>query len=119
MFNLKEKPNQSTIINLLLFNDHTIYLFFLLSFIFRYSPLHNIPLGSEVYPKMLLCTGDHDDRVAPLHTLKFVAELQHSLNLKGTPLLARIEVNAGHGASKPINKQVTFYSNEKLINVMT
>ncbi|XP_053206099.1 prolyl endopeptidase-like isoform X2 [Panonychus citri] len=72
----------------------------------KYSPLHNIPLGSEVYPKMLLCTGDHDDRVAPLHTLKFVAELQHSLNLKGTPLLARIEVNAGHGASKPINKQI-------------
>ncbi|XP_015792125.1 prolyl endopeptidase isoform X2 [Tetranychus urticae] len=72
----------------------------------KYSPLHNIPAASDVYPKILLLTGDHDDRVAPLHTLKFVAELQHSLNVKEIPLLTRVEVNAGHGASTPVSKQI-------------
>ena len=56
----------------------------------------------------MLLTGDHDDRVVPLHSLKFVAELQHKLCRPGSaqrnPIVARIDVNSGHGAGKPTAK---------------
>jgi prolyl oligopeptidase len=43
---------------------------------------------------MLVTTADHDDRVVPLHTYKYLAELQHTAGgLEGqNPLIARIEV---------------------------
>lgn len=70
-----------------------------------YSPLHNIQPG-KVYPPILVVTGDHDDRVAPLHSLKYVAELQSANPDLGGPFLARIEVAAGHGAGKPTSKVI-------------
>jgi len=42
-----------------------------------YSPLHTV--RTQLYPAMLIMTGDHDDRVVPLHTYKYVAELQYKL----------------------------------------
>ena len=58
-------------------------------YIYKYSPLHNIPdIRNKVdperhsplqYPSTLLTTGDHDDRVSPLHSLKFYAEMNHKL----------------------------------------
>ncbi|KAH9276891.1 hypothetical protein BASA83_000403 [Batrachochytrium salamandrivorans] len=65
----------------------------------KYSPLHNISNKKE-YPAVLIMTGDHDDRVVPLHSHKFIAELQHTLKDNKNPLLERVETKAGHGAGK-------------------
>jgi prolyl oligopeptidase len=73
----------------------------------KYSPLHNV---KEVeYPATLVTTGDHDDRVVPAHSFKFIATLQEKQ--KGAnPVLVRIDTNAGHGAGKPTTKQIEEYS---------
>jgi len=64
-----------------------------------YSPLHRLREGTS-YPATLVVTGDHDDRVVPLHSHKFIAALQHAQSGPG-PVLTRIEVNTGHGFGKP------------------
>jgi prolyl oligopeptidase len=64
-----------------------------------YSPLHNVRPGTS-YPATLVLTGDHDDRVVPLHSHKFTASLQHA-QAGDQPILARIEVSTGHGIGKP------------------
>lgn len=67
-----------------------------------YSPLHNLKPGTA-YPATLVTTGDHDDRVVPAHSHKFIATLQAAQ--KGiAPVLTRIETKAGHGAGKPTAK---------------
>ena len=57
------------------------------------------------YPATLITTGDHDDRVVPAHSFKFAARLQE-YNAGDSPVLIRIETNAGHGGGKPTNKQI-------------
>ena len=47
------------------------------SYIYKYSPLHNIRKGT-VYPATLVMTADHDDRVVPAHSFKFAAEMQYA-----------------------------------------
>ena len=63
-----------------------------------YSPYHNIKEGVN-YPSMLVITSDHDDRVPPFHSYKFVAKLQ-SRSAQKNPVILKVEKNAGHnGAS--------------------
>ncbi|GAC1409495.1 MAG: prolyl oligopeptidase family serine peptidase [Gemmatimonadaceae bacterium] len=69
-----------------------------------YSPLHNIKPGT-CYPPTLAFTADHDDRVVPGHTFKFVATLQ-AAQACANPILVRIETKAGHGAGKPTTKLI-------------
>lgn len=63
-------------------------------YVHKYSPLHNgeckyitllcylttlLVNANKTYPVVLLMSGDHDDRVSPLHTFKMAAELQYRL----------------------------------------
>ena len=67
-----------------------------------YSPYHNLREG-VTYPATLVTTADHDDRVVPAHSFKFAARLQKA-HKGDSPVLIRIETNAGHGAGKPTAK---------------
>lgn len=67
-----------------------------------YSPLHTLKSRTR-YPAVLITTADHDDRVVPAHSFKFVAALQEA-QAGDAPVLIRIETSAGHGAGKPTTK---------------
>jgi prolyl oligopeptidase len=68
-----------------------------------YSPLHNITSGQK-YPATLVTTADHDDRVVPAHSFKYVATLQKAASPEH-PVLIRIDTKSGHGASN-VTKQI-------------
>jgi prolyl oligopeptidase len=51
-------------------------------------------------------TADTDDRVAPGMAKKFAARLQEAACADSGPILLRVERRAGHGAGKPITKQI-------------
>ncbi len=72
--------------------------------LYAYSPLHRLRKGTA-YPATLVTTADHDDRVVPAHSFKFIAQLQAD-QAGPRPVLARIETRAGHGAGKPTQKAI-------------
>ncbi|MDR0660543.1 MAG: prolyl oligopeptidase family serine peptidase [Prevotellaceae bacterium] len=65
-----------------------------------YSPLHNI-ISDVDYPATLVTTADHDDRVVPAHSFKYISTLQEKQKDRKNPMLIRIQTDAGHGAGKP------------------
>jgi prolyl oligopeptidase len=71
-------------------------------YLHAYSPMHNVKEG-QLYPPILITTGDGDDRVVPSHPLKFCATLQEKADPKSLVFL-RFESKAGHGGGKPIAK---------------
>lgn len=79
-------------------------------YIYKISPIHNINpevVRSDKQPAVLVMTADHDDRVSPFHSLKYIAQLQHAAGYSSpvsTPLIAHIDTKAGHGGGKPLMK---------------
>lgn len=77
-------------------------------YLYAYSPLHNIKENVE-YPAIMVTTADHDDRVVPAHSFKYIATMQEKY--KGdNPVIIRIEVDAGHGAGTPTAKTIEEYT---------
>jgi prolyl oligopeptidase len=76
--------------------------------IYAYSPYHQVKAGVE-YPAILFMTADTDTRVDPMHAKKMAALMQSEAKngaSKTRPILLRIESKAGHGAGKPVTKQI-------------
>jgi prolyl oligopeptidase len=74
----------------------------------KYSPYHNIKEGIQ-YPAVMFVTADSDTRVDPMHAKKMAARLQAAAtngSSRERPVLLRIEPKAGHGAGKPLSKQI-------------
>ena len=77
-------------------------------YLLNYSPVHNVKENTS-YPATLITTGDHDDRVVPAHSFKFAAHLQDK-HVGESPVLIRIEKDAGHGSGTPLSKTIEQYS---------
>jgi prolyl oligopeptidase len=76
--------------------------------LYAYSPYHHVKQGTE-YPAILFMTADTDTRVDPMHAKKMSALMQAEAangRSRERPILLRVDTKAGHGAGKPIVKQV-------------
>jgi prolyl oligopeptidase len=80
--------------------------------LYAYSPYHHVKAGTE-YPAILFMTADTDTRVDPMHAKKMAALMQDEAkngSSRTRPILLRIESKAGHGAGKPVTKQIEEYT---------
>jgi prolyl oligopeptidase len=76
--------------------------------LYAYSPYHHVKAGGE-YPSIMFMTADSDMRVDPMHAKKMSALMQAEAKngqSRKRPILLRIEPKAGHGAGKPVSKQI-------------
>ena len=69
----------------------------------KFSPVQNVKDGT-CYPPTIITTADHDDRVVPSHSYKFVARLQHAQSCDN-PILLRVETKTSHGYM-PTDKRI-------------
>lgn len=72
--------------------------------LYQYSPLHNIE-QDQPYPAVMAMTADHDDRVVPAHSFKYIATLQEKYS-GPNPTMIRIQTKAGHGAGKATSARI-------------
>jgi len=77
-------------------------------YLYAYSPLHNIKEG-VAYPATLVATADHDDRVFPAHSFKYIATMQEKYRGKN-PILLRVETQVGHGTGSTTTKTIEKYT---------
>jgi prolyl oligopeptidase len=73
--------------------------------LYAYSPLHNVRPGAR-YPATLVITGDHDTRVMPMHSFKFVAALQ-AAQAGPAPVLLAVDEASGHGGGETVSQAVS------------
>ena len=73
-------------------------------YLYKYSPYSALKADVN-YPATMVSTADHDDRVVPAHSFKFAARLQE-YHKGNSPVLIRIETNAGHGQGKSTEKVI-------------
>lgn len=78
-------------------------------YLIKYSPVQNIKSGT-CYPPTIVTTADHDDRVVPSHSYKFVAEMQHDQACTN-PVLIRVETKTSHGYM-PTDKRIAQLADE-------
>ena len=72
-------------------------------YLYKYSPVHNCKAAN--YPRFLISTADHDDRVVPLHSYKLAANLQAAQ--RGIePILLQVHTKSGHGAGKNLDSVI-------------
>ncbi len=80
------------------------------TYLYAYSPLHNIRPGID-YPAVLVETADHDDRVFPAHSFKYIATLQGIYKGKN-PILLKVETQVGHGTGSTTSKTIDRYTDK-------
>src|SRR5258705_7359952 len=77
--------------------------------LYRSSPFKKITRG-PCSPEALPPTADHDDRVVPSHSFKFVAALQEAQGC-AKPVMIRVETEASHGY-RPTDKRIAELADE-------
>src|SRR5260370_22945845 len=63
-------------------------------YLIKYSPLENLRAGT-CYPATIVTAADHDDRVVPSHSYKFIAALQAAQGCP-RPVVLRTQTKTGH-----------------------
>lgn len=68
-----------------------------LTYLAKYSPCHNVKKATQ-FPSVLVTTSEHDDRVVPSQSYKYLAALQEVF--PDHKMLLRLSKNVGHDSSK-------------------